>query len=52
MQVLSQTQSAAEVLALDGGDPSQTHLPRTARDELARITKIYNHMTHDFVPAD
>lgn len=51
MQVLSQTLSAAEVLALDGGDPSQTHLPRTARDELARITKIYNHMTHDFVPA-
>lgn len=51
MSALSQTLSAAEVLALDGGDPSQTHLPGSARKELERISGIYEHMTRDYEPA-
>ncbi len=48
MTVLSQTLSAAEVLALDGDDPSQTHLPEAASQELDRLNGIYKEMTRDF----
>lgn len=51
MTVLSQTLSAAELLALDGDDPSQSHLPEAARDEIDRVHAIYKEMTRDLEDA-
>lgn len=50
MRALSETLSAAEILALEGDDPSRTHLAAIARQELDRVTAIYNAITRDFTP--